>query len=58
MGTLLVDVPALGTVVFGVKGLAQKSAEVSDLTDGEIQIVRGIGKHFFAEKMSLVAFHL
>ena len=30
-------IPAMETAVFWVRGLAQQSAEVSDLTDGEIK---------------------
>ena len=42
--TLLGEIPAAETVVFGVRGSAQWSAEVSDPTDGEIQNVRNIGE--------------
>ena len=35
LGTRLGEIPAVETVVFWVRGLAQKSAEVNDPTDGE-----------------------
>ena len=43
VGTLLGEIPAVETVVFGVRGLALWSAEVSDLTDGKIKNARDIG---------------
>ena len=47
MGTLWGEIPAAETVVLWEKvGAVEKSAEVSDLTDGEIKHVRDIGFFF------------
>ena len=50
MGTLLREMPGLGTVVFWVRGLAQLSAEVSDLIVGGVKKnkVRDIGILFYS----------
>ena len=42
MGTLFGEIPGEETVVFWVRGLAQLSAEVSDITDGEIKNARRV----------------
>ena len=43
MGTLSGEISAVETVLFWVRRLAQYSAEVSDLTDGEIKNARDNG---------------
>ena len=47
MGPLLGEIPALGTVRLWVRGRVQRSAEVSDLTNGGIKLVRGIALNIF-----------
>ena len=59
MGTLLGKIPAAETVVFWVRRLAQWSAELSDLTDGEIKNVRDLGiVKICSGCVSLAAFHV